>query len=223
MLHHALRIGLAAMKEKYGWKDGDGVLVPALTFVASVNVIFQNNLTPVLIDIDPEYYDMADDHQRYSVVAAMPVSLFGQPTAYRPVEGLRVIEDSCEAMFVGEPQAEITCYSTFACHVMQTGVGGIAATDDPVLASLIRSYANHGRSGIYASIDTDLGKKEVIDARFHFERIGYSSRATEMEAAIGCAELDDWKVNIALRVANAAALTEGLTGLPLVLPKVRHG
>ena len=219
----ALRIGLAAMKEKYGWKDGDGVLVPGLTFVASVNVIFQNNLTPVLIDIDPDYYDMADEHQRYSVVAAMPVSLFGQPTAYRPVAGLRVIEDSCESMFVGRSRADVTCYSTYACHILNTGVGGLATTDDPALATLIRSLANHGRDGIYTSIDQDLGKKETIAARFNFERMGYSARLTELEAAIGCAELDTLEENILSRQINANVLTNALSDLPLVLPKIREG
>src|SRR6185503_13953531 len=54
----ALRIGLAAMKERYGWKDGDAVLVPAVTFVASYNVVGQVGLRPVLVDIEPDYYSM---------------------------------------------------------------------------------------------------------------------------------------------------------------------
>lgn len=235
----ALRIGLAAMKEKYGWKDGSAVLVPALTFVASVNVILQNNLKPIFVDVD-RYYgmdanDVAAILGRYEAadyempVAAMPVHLFGQtadPRIYSLAHrfGIRIIADSCETMFVeGCAEGDVSCFSTFACHVIQTGVGGFATTNDSQLADLILSYGNHGRSGIYVSIDEELGRNEIIEARFHFDRMGYSSRATEMEAAIGCAELDDWERNIARRREIAARLSSSFDDLPLVLPQLRIG
>lgn len=235
----ALRIGLAAMKERYGWKDGDGVLVPALTFVASVNVILQNGLRPIFVDVD-DYYGMDADQVAAILgrneaagapqpVALMPVHLFGQPADARLHDlahlfGLGVIADSCETMFVpGCAEGDVSCFSTYACHVIQTGVGGVATTDDPALAALIFSYANHGRSGVYTGIDQELGRIEVIDARFQFERVGYSSRATEMEAAIGCAELETHEANIARRREIAGRLTEGLADLPLLLPAVRPG
>lgn len=235
----ALRIGLAAMKERYGWRDGDVVLVPALTFVASYNVVRQVGLTPLLVDID-EHYGM-DAQQvgailgRYEAgqmpqpVAVMPVHLFGQTASPSLVAlasgmGLRVIADSCETMFVpGCAVGDVSCFSTYACHLVSTGVGGIATTNDPEMARLVRSLANHGRDGIYTGIDDVLGNVEVIQGRFRFERMGYSSRATEMEAAIGCAELDDWERSLALRRQNAAALTRMLGDLPLALPKVRPG
>ena len=117
----------------------------------------------------------------------------------------------------------MSCFSTYNAHLIATGVGGLATTNDPVLARLIRSLANHGRSGIYTGIDDELGNVEVIDSRFRFERPGYSSRCTEMEAAIGCAELDVWEENLRIRKANADLLTQALSDLPLVLPKVRPG
>lgn len=236
----ALRIGLAAMKEMYGWKDGAAVLVPAVTFVASYNVVGQVGLKPVLVDIEPDYYSM-DPKQvgellaRHSAgeldspVAIMPVHLFGQPAdpslhLLANAFGLRVIADSCETAFVpGASMGDVSCFSTYACHLINTGVGGLATTNNPMLASLMRSLANHGRSGVYAGIDDALGQFEVIEARFRFERPGYSSRATELEAAIGCAELDVWEDNIKARQSNAALLTEALSDLPLVLPKIRRG
>ena len=54
----ALHIALAALKEKYGWQDGDEVLVPALTFVATANVVLYNGLKPVFVDVEPTYYDI---------------------------------------------------------------------------------------------------------------------------------------------------------------------
>jgi perosamine synthetase len=235
----ALRIGLAALKEKYNWPDGSTVLVPALTFVASVNVIEQVGLKPYFVDVD-EFYGM--DAQQVSLilarhqagempmpVAMMPVHLFGQP-ASRDLNrmadffGLRVIADSCETAFVpGCAAGDVSCFSFYSCHVICTGVGGMVTTNDPTLASLIRSYANHGRDGIYNSIDDELGQVEVINARFKFDRAGYSSRATELEAALGCAELDTWEANVAQRRANAAYLSAALEGLPLRLPTLRPG
>ncbi len=229
----ALQVGLAAMKEHYGWKDGAGVVVPAVTFVASLNVILANKLTPILFDVDPDHYDLYPLDRYYwdtlsvgNAVAVMPCSLFGQPVdravaASARALGLTVIEDSCETMFVGKSDADVTCYSTYACHLINTGVGGFAATNDPDLATLIRSLANHGRSGIYTGIDEALGQWEHIEARFTFERQGYSYRATELEAAIGCAELSVWEANLLSRRIHAAALTSGLQGLPLQLPKER--
>jgi dTDP-4-amino-4,6-dideoxygalactose transaminase len=227
----ALRIGLAAMKEHYGWKDGDQVIVPALTFVSSLNVIVQNGLKPILVDVDPDFYDMrfpsaAIAQSRPPAVAIMPVALFGQPllpsfTALARGFDLKVIEDSCETMFVGWSHADVTCYSTYACHLINTGVGGLATTNEPELAVLIRSIANHGRSGIYTGIDQVLAQREVMDARFQFDRIGYSARATEMEAAIGCAELDDWEANLLTRRRNARHLRLALADLPLQMPKER--
>ena len=225
----ALQVALAALKERYGWKDGDRVLVPALTFVASLNVVLSNRLTPVLVDVDPDFYDMdvyAIPQGKDAAVAMLPVSLFGQPHNDQLSEVARlrkwkVLHDSCETMFVEQRPADVTAYSTYSAHLLNTGVGGFACTDDPDLARLIRSLANHGRSGIYTSIDQDLGSKEVMDARFTFERLGYSYRATELEAALGCAELDQWESNLAARRRHAAVLAEALSGLPLQLPQTR--
>ncbi len=135
--------------------------------------------------------------------------------------GLPVITDSCETMFVdGCADGDVSCFSTYACHLINTGVGGLATTNDPQTAALIRSLANHGRDGIYTGIDHALGSKEVMDSRFRFERMGYSSRATELEAAIGCAELDVWEDHQASRLANARMLVQALSDLPVALPTV---
>ncbi len=124
-------------------------------------------------------------------------------------------------MLVGKGEGDVICYSTYACHLVNTGVGGFAITSNPDLARLIRSLANHGRSGIYTGIDAPLGEREVMDARFLFERPGYSYRATELEAAIGCAELSLLADHIVRRRGNAMQLAYNLAGLPLQLPRER--
>lgn len=233
----ALRIGLAALKERYGWADGSDVLVPALTFVATLNVVLQVGLHPVLVDIRLSDYGMdpvevlailghREATGKSQPVCVLPAHLFGRPSSptIRAIArgcGVKVLADSCETMFMpGCAEGDVSCFSTYACHLLNTGVGGIATTDDPALALLIRSLANHGRDGIYTGIDQELGSVEVINSRFRFDRPGYSSRATELEAAIGCAELDVHEAHLARRKENARAVVDGLAGLPLVLPKV---
>jgi len=243
----ALQVALHALKRLNGWKDGDEVLVPAITFVASVNVIIQNGLKPVFVDVDPDHYDLDPSRIEEMITprtrAIMPVHVFGQPCEMAPImdlarhHGLRVVEDSCEAMFVryrGAPVGSfgaVSCFSTYMAHLVTTGVGGVAATNDPELATTIKSLFNHGRDSIYLSIDDDDDAEtaaelfEVVSRRFNFVDVGYSYRATELEAAIGLAQLEGWQEMIAARQANATALSRSLMtwGDRLQLPRVRAG
>ena len=221
----ALRVGLAAMKEAHGWRDGSVVAVPAVTFVATLNVVLQCGLKPYLVDIEMEHFGMNPLLIPGDAVCAIPAHLFGHVSPTMRVLaglGIPVLADSCETLGMpGCADGDVSAFSTYAAHILSTGVGGLATTNNPQLAGLIRSYANHGRSGIYTGIDDELGRVEVIEARFHFERSGYSSRATELEAAIGCAELDMLNDNLVRRCQNAVALSSGLAGL-LTLPSWRE-
>ena len=103
----------------------------------------------------------------------MPVHIAGLPSDMDPImdiadrHGLRVIEDSCEAMFVryrGRPVGSfgsVACFSTYVAHILVTGVGGLAVTNDPDLAVLMKSLFNHGRDSIYIRIDDDQGMCET--------------------------------------------------------------
>jgi dTDP-4-amino-4,6-dideoxygalactose transaminase len=134
---------------------------------------------------------------------------------------LQVIEDSCETMFatvhgksVGS-WGHLACFSTYVAHLIVGGVGGLVTTNDSKLAELCRSLLAHGRDSIYLSIDDDdnIGDKELerlIKRRYSFDRVGYSYRATEIEAAIALSELELWRPNIQTRRDNAAYLTKGL-------------
>jgi dTDP-4-amino-4,6-dideoxygalactose transaminase len=230
----ALQIALAALKEHEGWADGDEVLVPALTFVATSNVVLYNQLAPVFVDVDPRYYtiDPALIEARITprTRAIMPVHIAGLPCDMGPImeiartHGLRVIEDSCGAMFVrdhGRPVGsfgDIACFSTYAAHLITTGIGGIAITDDPRLRELMSSAMNHGRDPIYTRIDDDQGAEgaelfRIANSRFTFIRFGHSFRATEMEAALGVAQLEERVELMRRRATLAGRLTAGLAGL----------
>lgn len=242
----ALQVALHALKETRGWSDRDEVIVPALTFVATVNVVLQNNLTPVFVDIEPDYFGLDPEQLERAISprtrAIIPVHPAGQPADIGPIvsfaraRGLAVLEDSCETMFAkydGRPVGsfgDIACFSTYAAHILVTGVGGLALTNDPELAVMMKSLANHGRDAIYTSMDddkvddaTDLFK--IVSRRFSFIHPGYSYRATELEAAIGVGQLRRWRSFVAKRKANAKRLTAALADLEpmLRLPRTRAG
>lgn len=240
----ALQVGFHALKRKYHWKDGSEVLVPALTFVASINTILQNNLTPVFVDIEPNYYEIDPEKIEEKItpktVAIEPVHLFGQPCEMEKIVAiakkysLKILEDSCETMFakykgrVVGSWGDVSCFSTYSAHLIVTGVGGFATTNDAKLAVSMKSLFNHGRDGIYVSIDDDDIKDDrklamIIKKRFHFVDTGYSYRATELEAALGLGQLSRFKKMIEKRKRNAAYLTSALSPLSsfLQLPKIR--
>lgn len=240
----SLQVALQALKELRGWQDGDEVIIPAITFVATANIVIQNNMTPILVDIDPDYYaiDMSKIEQAITLKtrAIIPVHVFGQPCdmatlrVIANVHRLAIVEDSCECMFVSQhgkrigAWGEIGCFSTYIAHLLTTGVGGIAVTNNKVLAEKMRSLVNHGRDGVYISIDDDDNldngqRKEIIAKRFNFESIGHSYRITELEAALGLAQLEDIEMMIAQRQANAVYLTKLLQPLEsyIQLPCVR--
>ncbi|OGY47722.1 MAG: hypothetical protein A2840_01015 [Candidatus Buchananbacteria bacterium RIFCSPHIGHO2_01_FULL_47_11b] len=230
----ALRMAVACLKELHGWHDGDEIIVPAVTFVATANVVVDHNLKPVFVDVDPVTYniDPAKIEKRITkkTKAIMVVHLFGQPAEMDPIlkiarkYKLKIIEDSAETMFVkykGTPVGsfgDIACFSTYVAHLIVTGVGGVVATNNRRYAEVLRSLANHGRDNIYISIDDDKGKKgkqlqQIIARRFSFVRPGYSFRVTELEGALGCAQLEIAADILKQRRRNGEYLIKGLSQL----------
>lgn len=241
----SLHIALQALKEFHGWNDEDEVIVPAVTFVATPNVVIHNKMQPVFVDIEPNYYEIDPAKIEEKITpktrAIMVVHLFGQPCDMSPIwnlaskYNLKIIEDSCETMFarykgkmVGT-LGDIGCFSTYVAHLLTTGVGGLSVTNNPDYAVIMRSLLNHGRDSIYISIDDDdnlTGEqlKEVIGKRFSFVSIGHSFRLTELEGALGVAQMEELEGIVAQRRKNAAYLINGLKDLEgvLQLPKIRQ-
>ncbi len=242
----ALHIALAALKEEHGWSDGDEVLVPSVTFVATANIVFHNRMTPVFVDVDPLTYNISPKLIEAKITpktrAIIPVHLLGLPADMDPIReiaqrmNLKIIEDSCETVFgtykgrkVGS-LGDIGCFSTYVAHYIVTGVGGFATTNNRALAVRLRSLMNHGRDSIYYQIDGDDGVSgaklhEIVAKRFSFVSMGHSFRCTEFEAAIGLAQMRDRDKMVRARQANARLLTSGLRDLQehLQLPSVPEG
>lgn len=221
----ALHLALTALKNRHGWADGDEVIVPAVTFVATSNIVLHNNMTPVFVDVEPNTFNINPEKIEEKITkktrAIIPAHLLGLPASMDPIMQiaktyrLSVIEDSCETMFAKYKNkivgsiGDIGTFSTYVAHFIITGVGGFATTNNPELAIDLRSLMNHGRDSIYISCSDDSGVSdeklhEIIEKRFRFINIGHSFRSTEIEAAIGIGQLEraDYIIKRRKEIAN---------------------
>lgn len=242
----ALQVALHALREKYDWKNGDEVIVPATTFIATMNIVLQNNMKPVFVDVDPLTFNLDPKLIQQAITprtrAIIAVHLLGQPADMKSIVAiarfhkLKVIEDSCETVsvsYAGKPVGgwgDVSCFSTYASHLVVTGVGGFACTNDADLATRIKGLYNHGRDGIYHSIDDNAQGTQIMKSRFHFTHNGYSYRGTEMESALGIGHLERFHKELKKRQENASYLSKGLVNLeeagylklPITLPQAEH-
>lgn len=244
----ALQIALQAMKETNSWDDWDEVIVPATTFVATANIVTHNNMTPVFVDVRTGDYGISPHGIPKAITertrAIIPVHLFGQPCDMNKVmelateHELAIIEDSCETMFayhhdqpVGS-MGDIGCFSTYVAHLLVTGVGGICTTNNSLYAAKMRSLVNHGLELKFLNPGKNFAPNPSVGRRFKFDTIGHSYRITEMEAALGLAQLSLGYRNTMLdgRKRNARHMTAGIKIIndPLekdliVAPKVMPG
>ena len=230
----ALHLAVAALKEVHGWADEDEVIVPAVTFVATSNIVLHNKMTPVFVDVEPDTFNIDPSKIEEKITkrtrAIIPVHLLGLPATMDPIlelaktYHLQIIEDSCECMFAKYKGrsvgtfGSIACFSTYVAHLIVTGVGGIATTNDPELAVVLRSLMNHGRDSIYISCTDDQGVggselEEIISKRFSFVNLGHSFRCTELEAALGLGQLRRKAFIMNRRKNIAGRFTKGLSNL----------
>jgi dTDP-4-amino-4,6-dideoxygalactose transaminase len=206
--------------------------------------VYFNGLTPILVDVDPATFTLDPAAAAAAVtertVAMIPVHLFGQPadmTALMDVARaaqLRVVEDSAETVGVRHRGrmvgsfGDFGCFSTYMAHLVTTGVGGLALTDDDENDVRFRSLMNHGRNPRYLRIDDDLGLEDdeliaTVWSRYDFHSIGQSFRATEMEAALGIGQLERFAPMLARRRQVAEWLNRALADAHLRQPVVADG
>lgn len=183
----SLHLALAAL----GIGPGDEVIVPDLTFAASANVVIHLGATPVLVDVDPLTWCVSPEAIERAITprtrAVMPVHVFGRPAPMTEIRdlalrhGLFVIEDCAEAhgaSYDGQPVgsfSDVASFSFFANKIVTTGEGGICVTNDADLARRMRMLRDHGMRP---------------ERRYWHEEAGYNFRMTNLQASIGCAQLD---------------------------------
>jgi perosamine synthetase len=222
----AVNTGTAALHSAIvaaGVKQGDEVILPSFTFVATAEAVVMAGGKPVFTDIDPETYHLSPDEIEKNVTkntkAIVPVDLYGLPVDIKPIRkiaaehDLAVVEDAAQAhgaTYTGKPAgvfADAACWSLYASKNMTTGEGGVVTTDSDAMAEILRLIRTHGEKAKYASL-----------------MLGYNYRMSEIQAAIGVVQLEKLSSFVAKRRANAQRLTELLakTGR-LQLPKETKG
>lgn len=217
---HALGIG-----------PGDEVIVPSLTFIASVNVIVHAGATPVFAEVDPATLNIDPDDAARKIgprtKAIMPIDQLGMPCeidrimALADRHGVKVVEDAACATasrFRGRPVgsiAPITVFSLHARKVVTTGEGGIILTNDAELAARLRRLRHQGMSL------SDFERHGASPTAFEsYPEIGYNHRITDLQAAIGLCQLDRLAGMLAARRRVAERYIEALSAHPHLEPPV---
>jgi perosamine synthetase len=212
-----------------GIGPGDEVIVPSLTFIASVNVIVHAGATPVFADIDPRTYniDPADIEARVTPRsrAILPVDQIGQPceidriNAIAARHGLLVIQDaacSAGARFRGQPVGALAPASIFSLHarkLVTTGEGGMILTDDADLASRLRRQRHQGMSL------SDYERHGASPTNFEsYPEVGYNFRITDIQAAIGLVQLQRLPEALQRRRQVADRYAAALSNHPWITP-----
>jgi dTDP-4-amino-4,6-dideoxygalactose transaminase len=205
----AVNTGTAALHSAVvasGVKNGDEVILPSFTFVATAEAVVMAGGKPVFVDIDPETYNVSPVEIKKAVTrrtkAIMPVDLYGSPADIQPIReiavrhGLTVVEDAAQAhgaTYAEKPAgvfADVACWSLYASKNMTTGEGGVITTGNDEMAETMRLMRTHGEKAKYTSL-----------------MLGYNYRMSEIQAAIGLVQLEKLPAFVAKRRENARRLT----------------
>jgi len=217
----ALHIALLA----HGIKPGDEIITTPFTFIASANSILYCGAKPVFADISKDSFNLDIEQVKKKITektkAIMPVHLYGNPTGVAELSDLSceknlvLIEDACQAHGSSINDKKAGSYGTGAFSFyptknMTTGEGGMVTTDDDAIDAKMRMLREHGSK-----------------IRYYHEILGYNFRMTDINAAIGLAQLERLEDFNSARIRNAGLLTKGLSKVdgiitPRVDPGVRH-
>lgn len=223
-----------AVLHDFGAKRGDEIITTALSFVATGNAVLQAGFTPVFVDVDKRTLNIDPQKIEEAITektrAIMPVHLMGKPADMDAINAiarkhkLYVIEDAAEAhgtLYKGRKVGSLghmAAYSLYVAHIITTIEGGIVTTDNEDFAEILRSLRSHGRAckcdKCVLNITSGYCAKRFKhndggeDIRFIFERIGFSCKMNELEAAVGLGNLDVYEEIIEKRRRNLLSMIE---------------
>lgn len=231
-------------------KRGDEVITVAAGFPTTVAPIIQFGAVPVFIDVTIPQYNlditMLEEALTKKTKAVMAAHTLGNPFDLQAVKAfcdrhnLWLIEDNCDALgsrymlegkeYLTGTIGDIGTSSFYPPHHMTMGEGGAVYTDNPLLHRCIRSFRDWGRDCICPSgqdnqcghrFDRQYGELPLgYDHKYVYSHFGYNLKATDMQAAIGCAQLEKFPLFVEKRRNNFERLKKGLAGVEekLILP-----
>ena len=207
----ALHLALAVL----GIGPGDEVLVPTLTFVATANAVVYTGAKPVFVDSEPRTWNLDAARIEEKITerskAIIPVHVYGHPADMDPIleiarrHHLYVIEDAAEAhgaLYKGRrvgSLGDMSCFSFYGNKIITTGEGGMVLTDNAEWAERARRLRDHGMSK---------------EKRYWHPEIGFNYRLTNLQAALGVAQLERIDGIIAAKRRNAALYNDLLRDVP---------
>jgi perosamine synthetase len=180
----ALHLALLAL----GVGPGDRVVIPACSYIATANVVRYCGGTPVFVDVHPELWTLdlhaaEETAQVCGAVGIITVHLYGVPCAVPKVPGVWVLEDACEAH--GVPlSGDAAVLSFYANKIATCGEGGAVITRREGLAATCRLLRGQGTTG---------------KQRYIHEELGYNYRLTDLQAALGCGQMEQLETSLERR------------------------
>ncbi len=228
-MRHGIAVsnGTAALQIAIGClqlEPGDEVILPSFTIISCIQAITYNGLKPVLIDCDPDTWcmDVAQIEAKITPRsrAIMPVHMYGHPVDMDPVielanrYSLKIVEDAAQ-VHGGEYKGrkcggmgDISCFSFFANKIITTGEGGMLLTNDDAYAERARKLRN---------LCFESGR------RFMHRELGFNYRLTNMQAAIGLAQVEKIEELVQRKIDIGQYYLNKLRDIPVIqLPVERE-
>ena len=219
-------------------KPGDEVITVAAGFPSTISPIIQNNLIPVFVDVDIPAYSISVEALKKAITSKTRcifiAHTLGNPFDLDKVSsivrehGLWLIEDNCDAFgskyrgrYTGT-FGHLSTMSFYPAHHITTGEGGAVVTNDEMLAGIVRSFRDWGRDCYCASGENNTCGKRFsqkfgdlplgYDHKYVYSEIGYNLKMTDLQAAIGSAQMDKLPAFCEARKANFNELTRIFSG-----------
>ena len=209
----ALHLALTAL----GIGAGDEVIVPDITFAATINAVIYTGATPVIVDIEEDSWCINPEEIEKAITpktkAVIPVHIYGQPCNMRKIceiasrNNIYIVEDCAEAHGAEWKDKKvgsfgiISCFSFFGNKVVTTGEGGMCVTNSKELNDKMRILRDHGMSK---------------EKKYYHEVIGFNYRMTNLQAAIGTAQVEridsiiEWRTKLEGQYRNVLSTIPGV-------------
>ncbi len=217
----ALHLALATL----GVGRGDEVIIPTFTMIATANAVTYTGAKPVLVDSEPNTWNInvkkMEEKITHRTKVIMPVHTYGHPADMDKIldiakkYNLYVVEDAAEAHgseYQGRKigsMGDIACFSFYANKIITTGEGGMLTTDNEEMAKIARNLRGHAFSE---------------ERHFWHNYIGFNYRMTNLQAAIGLAQMEKFDENVRRRIQNAKLYNSMLKNIKgITLPPQTKG